>query len=59
LIGYKLGIDEMGDESSNGMKYELIDSSLRVEEHHNTPLRVGEDYKDIRLIYSLISLIIK
>jgi hypothetical protein len=59
LIGYKLGIDELGDESSNGMKYELIDSSLRVEEHHNTPLRVGEDYKDIHLNHSLILLITK
>jgi hypothetical protein len=48
------GIDELGDESSNGMKYELIDSSLKVEEHHNTLLKVGEDHKDIRLIHSLI-----
>jgi hypothetical protein len=49
LIGYELGIDELGDESSNEMKYELIDSSLRV----------GEDHKDIHLIHSLISLITK
>jgi hypothetical protein len=59
LISYKLGIDELGDESSDGMKYELIDSSLRVEEHHNTPLRVGEDHKDIHLNHSLILLINK
>ena len=48
------GIDELGDESSNGMKYELIDFSLRAEKHHKTSLRVGEDHKDIRLIHSLI-----